>query len=310
MPELPEAETIARGLRPSIVGRRITEVEIIHEDVLPQGRDAFREIVRGRTIDDVGRRGKNLVLTLDDEAVLLVNLGMTGKLLPVDHPDGGGFEGETAGGDPDPGRGTDAGIVGENGARDGAVDNRPTHSAVRFLLEGGGALVYDDIRRFGRVEALDPGAWQERSRSLGPEPLDPGLDSTELASRLGTSRSPIRTILLDQKRIAGVGNIYANEALHRARIHPHRPARSLEEAEFARLLTALRELMVAAIDAGGTTIRDYRNASGRPGRYSRQLRVYDREGQPCQRCGEPVERIVFGNRSAFLCPRCQPAEGA
>ena len=301
MPELPEAETIARGLRPLLEGRTIRHLEVVYEDVLPQDVGTVRRAVRERRIDGVSRRGKNLVLFLTDRAraedslpaggspskdtdptdtVLLVNLGMTGRLLVVPDP-------------PPPERTSGEG---------------PTHPALRFPLDDGRTLVYDDIRRFGRVEALAPEEWRERSRSLGPEPLDPTLTPRDLVDRLGSSRSPIRNVLLDQKRIAGVGNIYANEALHRAGIHPRRTAESLDEEDFGRLLAELRRLLAAAIEAGGTTIQDYRDASGRRGRYSRHLRVYDREGRPCRRCGEPIERIVFGNRSAFLCPRCQPAE--
>lgn len=273
MPELPEAETIARGLRPALTGREIREVEVLHADLLPQGASRFRRGVRHRTVTGVERRGKNLVLQLDDGSVILVNLGMTGKLLP----------------DP-PTRG----------------EGRPTHPAIRFHLDDGGALVYDDTRRFGRVEVLEPAAWAERSRQLGPEPLDPAFGPEEMERIFGASRSPVRTVLLDQRRLAGVGNIYANEALHRARIHPRRPARTLERSEFNRLHAALTGLLEAAVEAGGTTIRDFRNATGERGRYSRHLRVYDRHGHPCPECGSTIERIVFGNRSAFVCPGCQP----
>ncbi|MFW5904682.1 MAG: bifunctional DNA-formamidopyrimidine glycosylase/DNA-(apurinic or apyrimidinic site) lyase [bacterium] len=306
MPELPEAETIARGLRPSLAGRTLRALEVVHEDVLPQGTETVRAAIRGRRIDEVGRRGKNLVLLLADAAgaegsvsndtVLLINLGMTGRLvvLPA-RPESGA-----------PSSASDSPPAAPPSGEEEPPD-RPTHPALRFLLDDGATLVYDDIRRFGRVEALDGDEWRERSRALGPEPLDPALEPGDLADRLGSSRSPIRNVLLDQSRIAGVGNIYANEALHRATIHPRRPADSLEKEDFGRLLAALRDLLAAAIGAGGTTIRDYRDASGRPGRYSRQLQVYDREGHACGRCGESIERIIFGNRSAFLCPRCQPA---
>lgn len=275
MPELPEAETIARGLRPVLTGRRIRRVEIVHADVLPQGADDFRPAVEGRRIVGVDRRGKNIVIEVDD-GILLVNLGMTGRLLP--DPTGEG-------------------------------DAASTHPALRFELEDGGRLVYDDVRRFGRVEILDPEAWGQRCAELGPEPLDPDFTVRDLAEGLAASRSPVRSWLLDQGRIAGVGNIYANEALFRAGIHPRRPARSLEKGEAGSLHEALRTVLRSAVGAGGTTIRDYRDASGQPGGFSARLRVYDREGEPCPRCGAEVRRIVFGNRSAFLCPECQPAPG-
>lgn len=282
MPELPEAETIARGLAPSLRGRRVIDVDIVHDDLLPQGASLFRSRVLERVFTDVGRRGKNVVLHLDGAAepddpdaaaVVLVNLGMTGKLLP-DPPDEG--------------------------------DGRSTHPAIVFHLDDGGRLVYDDVRRFGRVECLDGPTWRDRSDGLGWEPLDDGFGPDELAAALNGTRTPIRNALLDQSRVAGVGNIYASEALHRAGIHPRRRARTLERAELDRLHGAIREVLREAIDAGGTTIRDYRNAAGESGRYRSGLRVYDREGEPCVGCGAEVRRIVFTNRSAFLCTTCQP----
>lgn len=275
MPELPEAETIVRGLRPTLSGRRIRGVEVIHADILPQGAGPFRSRTKGRGIVDVQRRGKNIVLELDRDGILLVNLGMTGKLLP-DPPS----EGPAA----------------------------STHPALRFELDDAGELIYDDVRRFGRVEILDGDGWRDRSGELGPEPLDPAFTARDLADALGRSRSPVRSWLLDQRRIAGVGNIYANEALFRARIHPRRPARSLADAEAGALHASLRRVLRSAIDAGGTTLRDYRDASGEEGRYSSRLQVYDREDEPCPRCAASVLRIVFGGRSAFLCPGCQPME--
>lgn len=272
MPELPEAETIVRGLRRTLLDRRIRRVKVVHADVLPQGAYRFRSEMTGRRIVAVDRRGKNIVIALADDDVLLVNLGMTGRLLPDPPGDGPGA---------------------------------PTHPALRLEMTDGGALVYDDVRRFGRVELLDEARWRERSEELGPEPLDPSFEADDLASLLGGSRAPIRSWLLDQKRIAGIGNIYANEALFLSGIHPRRPARSLESREAAALHRSLRRVLRSAIDAGGTTIRDYRDARGEAGRYSSRLRVYDREGEPCPRCGTRLRRIVFGGRSAFLCPDCQ-----
>lgn len=276
MPELPEAETIVRGLEARLVGRTIVETEVVHADVLREPPEAFAARVSRRRIEGVGRRGKNVVVRLDG-AVLVVNLGMTGRLVPV------------------PPR------------ADPPAD--ATHPAVRFAFPDGGILIYDDTRRFGALECLEPDEWTERSARLGPEPLDPSYTAEDLRLGLSASRSPIRSWLLDQRRIAGVGNIYANEALHRAGIHPRRPARSLDVAEAVRLHQAVREVLRAAIRAGGTTIRDFRDADGAPGAFVRELSVYGRSGEPCPRCGEPVERVVFGNRSAFYCPVCQPPDG-
>ena len=276
MPELPEAETIVRGLRPAVVGATIRSVDVVRSDVLRQSSRRFSGALRGRTVEGVGRRGKNVLLQLDGGVVLAVNLGMTGRLLPFAKV--------------------------PRGAR------RPTHPAVRILFRGGGVLVFDDQRRFGTVEALDAEVWAERDRRMGPEPLARGLTPDRMYQRLQASRSPLRSWLLDQRRIAGVGNIYAAEALHLAGLHPRRKANGLTREESAALLAGIRTVLRAAIDQGGTTIRDYRNAEGEEGRFARRLQVYGRDGEPCTACGTAVERLVFSNRSAFLCPRCQPED--
>ncbi|MEJ2540827.1 MAG: bifunctional DNA-formamidopyrimidine glycosylase/DNA-(apurinic or apyrimidinic site) lyase, partial [Gemmatimonadota bacterium] len=233
-----------------------------------------RAEVAGRTITGVGRRAKNIVLNLDEgEAVLLVNLGMTGRLIPV------GFPGRSRG--------------------------KPTHPAVRFGFGDRRSLIFDDTRRFGCLEVLDRETWAERSRGLGPEPLDSGYRWARLHRDLQTSRTPIRNWLLDQRRIAGVGNIYANEACFRAGLRPDRPAREITAHEARTLHRGIREVLRAGIRHGGTTLRDYRNADGEPGGNQDRLRVYGREGEPCPTCDAPVRRIVFGNRSAFFCPECQ-----
>ncbi|MGD2069068.1 MAG: zinc finger domain-containing protein, partial [Gemmatimonadota bacterium] len=168
-------------------------------------------------------------------------------------------------------------------------------------------LVFDDTRRFGTVECMDPAGWEAFDGRLGVEPLSPRFTARRLQELLSRSRSPLRSWLLDQGRVAGVGNIYAVESLWRARLHPRRPARSLDLSEARRLHRALRHILRNAVEAGGTTIRDYRDAGGRRGSFVRRLAVYGREGEACLRCRTSVERLVFGNRSAFLCPRCQPA---
>ena len=273
MPELPEAETIVRGLRPEVVGSRIGGVEVLHADVLREPEQAFADKVRGRTIVSVGRRGKNVLLTLDEGRVVAVNLGMTGRLLPLSP---------------------------ERAAAGGSG-----HPAVRFGFESGATLVFDDTRRFGTVECLRADEWLERSRRMGPEPLDASFTAEALHRALRASRAPVRSWLLDQRKIAGVGNIYANEALHLAGIHPRTEARAIGRLQAERLHDAVRVVLSRAIAAGGTTLRDYRNAKGEPGRYARRLQVYDRAGEPCGRCGRRIRRSVFGGRSAFHCPACQ-----
>lgn len=273
MPELPEAETIVRGLRPLLVDRTVASVRVVKPDVLRASPRAFATRVRDRTFSAVGRRGKNVLLHLHDGGVVAVNLGMTGRLLP--------FEGPR----PDPAR--------------------STHPAVRFRLVGGGELVFDDVRRFGTVEALDGAEWAERSSRMGPEPLAREYSARDLARGLSASKAPARSWLLDQKRIAGVGNIYANEALFLAGIHPQRRACDVEPERARRLHRSLRRVLRDAIRAGGTTIRDYRDASGGKGQFARRLLVYGRDGETCHRCPATVRRVVFGGRSAFHCPQCQ-----
>lgn len=273
MPELPEAETLARGLRDHVVGRTVQRVEVHHADVLRTPAGDFRRGAAGRTIEALGRRAKNLVFRLSPERVLVVNLGMTGWLSVRGIP----------GHEPPP----------------------ATHPAVTFHLDGGARMIYDDIRRFGALELFDPTGWAEREARFGPEPLDDGYTARRLLADLGRSRSPVRNWLLDQRRVAGVGNIYANEALFFARVHPARPAHRVGADEAGRLHRALRRILRHAIEAGGTTIRNYRSAEGERGRFVARLTVYGREGDACTRCKTPIERVVLANRSAFFCPRCQ-----
>jgi formamidopyrimidine-DNA glycosylase len=276
VPELPEAETIVRGLRPAIVGETIRRTEVLRPDILREPKVRFATKVRGRAIASVGRRGKNVVITLDDDRVIAINLGMTGRLLPFQRPPRGSA--------------------------------RPGHAAVRFRFESGGILVFDDTRRFGTVECLTADEWMSRSARLGPEPLAREYDAHELQTALSASRSPIRSWLLDQRRVAGVGNIYANEALYLAGVHPQRPARSVTAQQAVALHGAIRSVLRNAIEMGGTTIRDYRTAGGEEGGYAPLLYVYGRDGQACLGCGSRIRKVVFGNRSAFYCPTCQRDE--
>ena len=276
MPELPEAETIVRGLRPAITGRRIARAEVLKPDVLREPGRRFRPKVRGRTVRAVERRAKNVLILLDGGRRVAVNLGMTGRLLPFERPPRG--------------------------------RRRPTHAAVRFRFTDGSLLVFDDTRRFGTVECLTDEEWAERERRFGPEPLDDAFTPERLHEAMSRSRSPVRSWLLDQRRIAGVGNISAAEALFLSGVHPLRQARSVRADEAGRLHGAVRAVLRDAIDEGGTTIRDYRNANGDEGRYARLLWVYGRDGDGCRRCGDTIGRVVLSNRSAFFCPTCQPAD--
>jgi formamidopyrimidine-DNA glycosylase len=293
MPELPEAETIARGLMGPVRGARILGLEVIHPDIVEGPPESLRQALVGCRVAAVSRRGKNLVLALvpgpagagssplepkdratgpGQEGHLVVNLGMSGRLL---------WRGP------------------------GDLAPPPTHPALRIAFATG-QLVYHDPRRFGRIRFLTPAAWRAWSRTLGPEPLSRSFTAAGLHEALSRSRSPLRSWLLDQRKVAGVGNIYASEACHLARLHPRLPANRVDEPGGARLHRAIRKVLGDAVERGGTTLRDYRTAEGWEGTNQHHLRVYGREGEPCPRCGEGIVRVVFSNRSAFFCPRCQP----
>jgi len=276
VPELPEAETIVRGLRATIVGERIVRAEVLRADLLREAKRSFTPRLRGRTVTAVDRRAKNVLIRLDADRLIAVNLGMTGRLLPFARPPRG--------------------------------SERPGHPGVRFRFASGGLLVFDDTRRFGTVECVTTEEWEVRSARMGPEPLEDSFTAETLRTALAGSRAPIRSWLLDQKRIAGVGNIYAAEALFLAGVHPRRPARSVGADEAITLHASIRDVLSEAIRAGGTTIRDYRTAEGQEGQYAPRLHVYGRDGEPCGACGTVVQKTVFGNRSAFFCPVCQPPE--
>jgi formamidopyrimidine-DNA glycosylase len=273
VPELPEAETIARDIDARASGATIRAVRVHRPDVLAPGNTPARlsRELRGRRLERVSRRGKNVVLEFDEGWRLVINLGMTGRIVASDSPR--------------------------------ARELR--HVAVRILLEDGRFLLYDDARRFGRLDLRDPDAWLERTASLGIEPLAPEFTPDWLFQATRGSRVPLRNWLLDQKRIAGVGNIYANEALFRAGVRPSRRARFLRRREAGPLRDALRDVLTEAIHSRGTTLNDYRDGSGQEGGFQVRLRVYDREGKPCLVCGTLIKRIVLSNRSAFYCPVCQ-----
>lgn len=271
MPELPEAETIARDLDPRLSGARIRDVSIEHDDVIAGESRVLVDQLSDRTIAAVGRRGKNVVVRLADGARLVVNLGMTGRLVLSDAPRA----------------------------------DELRHIAVRFDLEDGRALLYDDTRRFGLLQLFDSEAWQDRDAALGIEPLGDDFTAEALRQMTRRTRVPIRNFLLDQGRVAGVGNIYALEALFRAGIRPSRRGKTITRAEAGRLRDALRAVLRTAIHHRGTTFSDYRDGSGEAGRFEPLLQVYGREGQPCVVCGTPIKRKVLTNRSAFYCPACQ-----
>lgn len=278
MPELPEVETIRRTLAPRLTGRVVREVQVATPAVWRRGDPAA---LPGCRVLGVGRRGKHLLIPLERPdaggagggagLVLHVHLGMTGRLLFV--------------------------------PRGGPLPECHLHARLAF---DGGELCYQDTRRFGYLEVLPPEALEgDPGLRLGPEPLDPPVTARRLREVLAGRRAPVKAVLLDQRVLAGVGNIYADEALHRAGVNPLRPAGELGEGEVAAVAEALREVLEEAIAARGTTFSDYRDGEGRPGGFGPRLRVYGREGEPCPRCGHPVTRGRLGGRSTYFCPCCQ-----
>ena len=273
MPELPEVETIRRGLEHRLVGRRIARLAVRETRLrTPLALPSLRRELLGREILALGRRGKYLLLHLSDARVLVIHLGMTGRLVLEDA-------------------------------------DRPLgpHTHVRLGLEPEGELRFADARRFGMLFVVRQGELERhpRLRGLGPEPLGPQFTAGYLRARAHRVRKPVKNFLTDAAVVAGVGNIYATEALHRAAIHPRTPARRIGPVRWQRLHACLRLVLEEALGAGGTTLQDYRNADGAAGSFQVRLRVYGREGEPCPGCGRRVRRIVQAGRSTFYCPGCQ-----
>jgi formamidopyrimidine-DNA glycosylase len=272
MPELPEVETIRRGLDPLIRGRRVTRVEVRERRLreLVVRRDLAR--LQGTTLTGVRRRSKYLLLDTDAGLTLLVHLGMTGRLWVAD-----------------------------------AGRARKPHEHVVLGLGDGRQLRFADARRFGLMHVLRSDRLENhpRLRGLGPEPFDRSVTGASLYRATRGRRVPVKNFLMNTRAIAGVGNIYACEALFRARVNPRRQVRRIGVSGWERLTAALREVLRESIRAGGTTLRDFHNADGDAGDYAIALRVYDREGERCQRGRGMIRRIVQAGRSTFYCPRCQ-----
>ena len=276
MPELPEAETIRRQLAPHVVGRRIQSAWVGKPDILGRHRQTprrFKQLAQGRRVTAIGRRGKALLITLDGADTLVVRLGMSGRLLS---------------------------------ARPDSAFAPHTHVVLR--LDDGGEIRYVDPRRFGEVfvaAGTDPHEIPGLD-TLGPEPFARNL-CAHLRAHLPRRSAAIKQVLMDQRLVAGLGNIYADEALFRARIHPAQPANTLNNGEIARLCRAIPELLRHAIRRCGTSSADmaYVDARGAPGSFQNCLSVYGRAGEPCPECGGVIRRVVLGGRSAHFCARCQ-----
>jgi len=266
MPELPEVETIKTSLR-VIIGKTVTGLMLLRDDIVKRTDFKAQEVV-GAEISDFGRRGKYLVMRLSCGRYVVVHLGMSGRLLVV------------AGREP-----------------------LAAHTHLVINLEGEKDIRYQDPRRFGRVSFVKD--IEGFFSFLGPEPLDPSFGPQELAHLLKRRTAAIKSVLLDQRVVAGIGNIYADEILFTAGLHPARGACELNEQEVTRLHAAMKEVIIRAIECRGTTFRDYRDGFDQPGRFQVHLAVYARSGQPCLRCGELVQKTVIGGRTTHYCQKCQ-----
>jgi formamidopyrimidine-DNA glycosylase len=293
MPELPEVETVRRGLEPALVGAEIVAVEARRPDLRFPLPPRFVERLVGQTVTGLGRRAKYLLADLSSGEVLVMHLGMTGRFL-VEAPDG---------------------TVEEPGAFYAEAGEARTHDHVRLRLSNGHSVTYNDARRFGFMD-LVARADIETSRhfkAMGVEPLGNRLDAALLAHLFKGRAAPLKAALLDQRLIAGLGNIYVCEALHRARLSPRRAAGTLARrsggptAGAERLVVAIRAVLAEAVEAGGSTLRDHRQPDGSPGTFQHRFRVYDREGGACPTpgCAGTIRRIVQSGRSTFYCPVCQ-----
>jgi formamidopyrimidine-DNA glycosylase len=271
MPELPEVETIRRQLAPHLEGRTLTAVEILDPRwTRPQDRIAVAQELRGRTVLGVGRHGKYLVWELSDERFLLVHLRMTGTLL-----------------------------------FDPALE--PVHTRVRMDLDDGHRLVYVDPRRFGTGHLVRGAAERDRylNERLGAEPMTPVFTPDYLRAAARGRTAPVKAFVLDQRQIAGVGNIYADEALFRAGIHPLRPAGALTRPQITSLHAAIEAALLDGIEAKGATIDDFRHVDGAYGSFQDRFLVHRRAGEACRTCGTTITKIVVGGRGTYVCERCQ-----
>ena len=287
MPELPEVETVCRQLEPEIEGSRIERLEVFDARwCRPAPPTELETAVAGRTIQGLARRGKYLLLALDRAQTLVMHLRMTGNLILVE--DGGAL-------DPSEGR-----RLYEN---ERSTSER--HLRARFALDDCRELWFTDPRRFGEAFLVDDSGLEERFARLGVEPLSAAFTAAALGEIAAGRTAPLKSFLLDQSRIAGVGNIYADEALFRARLHPLSPAGSMKPEHHEALRDGVVAALEAGIDGGGASIDDYRDGRGERGRMQNEFLVHTRAGEPCPRCDGTIERIVVSGRSTYYCPGCQ-----
>ncbi len=273
MPELPEVETVRRKLLPHLVGHRIDGFEIYdHRLRYPVRSRNLQRWVVGRSVEDIQRRSKYLLIHLEKNGCLVIHFGMSGRIIlcAADQP-------------------------------------REDHVHVLFRLDDTRELRFRDPRRFGLVDALESSELERDRRfaTLGLEPLSDEFTGRELYDRSRGSRKPVKNFLMDSTRVVGVGHIYASEALFLAGVHPKRAAGRLGPGRWESLVASVRQVLTAAIERGGTTLRDFHDSSGAKGEFQDHLRVYDRSGEECVRCGGRIRRVVLAGRSTYYCPGCQ-----
>ncbi len=294
MPELPEVETVRRGLEQTIVGKTIASVDVRAPQLFADDRSRIDSILVGQRIDAVQRRAKVLLIRLSSNWTLAIHLKMTGQIIVI----GKGAKHSFVGGHPEK-------------AYEQELPHKHTHIIITFT--DGATLYFNDLRKFGWFR-LYPGASVrnllaiedifKRSR-LGPEPFSDAFSLSYLAGVIAKRAIPIKTVLLDQTVVAGIGNIYADEALFSANIRPTRKAKSLSKIEVKALHAAIKHVLQLGIDYGGTTMNTFRTVEGTTGQMREHLKVYSREGLSCTACGNPIKRIKIGQRSSHFCPRCQ-----
>lgn len=273
MPELPEVETIRRELDKSIRNKIIDSVLLCRKDLRIKFPDRFSEKLIGRKILSVSRRAKYLLIELNDKNILVIHLGMSGKILVKDHA-------------PDP--------LGKH-----------DHVVIRF--KNGSVLIYNDTRRFGLMTLVPNKQLKEHElfRDLGPEPFSGEFDAKYLLDKLKNRTAPIKNILMDNRVVVGVGNIYTCESLFRSHISPIRKGNTISSEKANSLVKNIRDVLKEAIDSGGSTLRDYARSDGDSGYFQHKFKVYGREKQSCYNCGSIIKRIVQQGRSTFYCPNCQ-----
>ncbi len=284
MPELPEVETVRRGLAPHLVGRRIAKAQTKRADLRFPFPTRFAKRLEGRRVEALTRRAKYLLAELDDGAIWVTHLGMTGRWSVV-------------------------GAKQQPGDFYYAEPPNPAHTHVIVEIEKGARLEFNDPRRFGYMDLIAREDFDEHPwfKGLGPEPLGNAFHAPYLAEAFAGKTANVKSALLDQRVVAGLGNIYVVEALHRAGIAPTRAAGSVSKQRLETLASAIRSVLEEAIAAGGSTLSDYASVDGKQGGFQQRFRVYDREGESCvsPKCGGVIKRAVHGGRSTFWCARCQ-----